>query len=229
MVNYVDDFFGCRDCARHFLTMAEDGAAITRDVKSSQDAVMWLWKAHNRVNVRLQGDVSDDPAFPKAVFPAKDHCPSCYNDKVGGYNLDVEFFKDNVRDFLVDMFHTNLNYSGTEFTVTTGDDAAAGDRNLPAPIRYGNEVVDDTNFMAEPAEKRKGRRKNSDFRQNSSAVTSVWFFTMADISLCLAVYVGSTLLILAICYKFCSKRLVMKIVNKMFKDDSLRHDPGKMV
>ena len=39
--------------------------------------------------------------------------------QVGGYNLDVEFFKDHVRDFLVGMFDEHLNYSGTQFTVET--------------------------------------------------------------------------------------------------------------
>ena len=62
--------------------MAENGAAVTRDVESAQDAILWLWKAHNRVNVRLKDDVSDDPVFPKKVFPDKENCPACYNEKV---------------------------------------------------------------------------------------------------------------------------------------------------
>ena len=62
--------------------MAENGAAVTRDVETAQDAILWLWKAHNRVNVRLKDDVSDDPVFPKKVFPDKENCPACYNEKV---------------------------------------------------------------------------------------------------------------------------------------------------
>ena len=62
--------------------MAENGAAVTRDVETAQDAFLWLWKAHNRVNVRLKDDVSDDPVFPKKVFPDKENCPACYNEKV---------------------------------------------------------------------------------------------------------------------------------------------------
>lgn len=232
MFNYVDDFFGCRDCARHFVTMAENGQAITRDVQSSQEAVLWLWKAHNRVNVRLKGDISDDPVFPKTVFPDKQNCPACYNAKVGGYNLDVEFFKLNVRDFLVDMFHTNLNYSGTQFTVDIGgggggDGGHPDNKNLPA---IKEDEVDDRNFMADPLAHPKDHvRKNSDFRQNSREVSSVWFWSMADISLCFAIYAGSTILVLVICYKFCSRRRLTKIVNGLFKDDNPRHDPGKMV
>ena len=62
--------------------MAENGAAVTRDVETAQDVILWLWKAHNRVNVRLKDDVSDDPVFPKKVFPDKENCPACYNEKV---------------------------------------------------------------------------------------------------------------------------------------------------
>ncbi len=55
MSGYVRHFFGCRDCARHFALMADDqgekrNAAILAEVRSDRDAVLWLWKAHNRVN-----------------------------------------------------------------------------------------------------------------------------------------------------------------------------------
>ncbi len=62
MSGFVEHFFGCRDCARHFALMADGvgeggekktrkrNGAILADVHSSRDAVLWLWKAHNRVN-----------------------------------------------------------------------------------------------------------------------------------------------------------------------------------
>ena len=54
--------------------------------------------------------------------------------QIGGYNLDVEFFKDHVRDFLVGMFDEHLNYSGTQFTVeTAGESKGAGDSNVALP------------------------------------------------------------------------------------------------
>ena len=36
-----------------------------------------------RVNIRLAGDTSEDPAFPKLVFPQKEFCAKCYNDMTG--------------------------------------------------------------------------------------------------------------------------------------------------
>jgi thiol oxidase len=47
---YVKDFFGCKDCSGHFTKMiAEDGALMISPIK---DQVIWLWKAHNKVNLR---------------------------------------------------------------------------------------------------------------------------------------------------------------------------------
>ena len=38
---------------------------------------MYLWLAHNRVNARLVGDVTEDPSFPKQQFPADFLCSQC--------------------------------------------------------------------------------------------------------------------------------------------------------
>ena len=65
MSGFVEHFFGCRDCARHFALMADGvdsdhrvegrgknkNGAIKSEVKTPRDAVLWLWKAHNRVNM----------------------------------------------------------------------------------------------------------------------------------------------------------------------------------
>lgn len=38
---------------------------------------MYLWRAHNHVNKRLAGDVTEDPSMPKRQFPASFLCDSC--------------------------------------------------------------------------------------------------------------------------------------------------------
>jgi thiol oxidase len=46
MRDYVRHFLGCRDCAQHFLAMAD---GLEYDVISEYDGVLWLWAAHNKV------------------------------------------------------------------------------------------------------------------------------------------------------------------------------------
>lgn len=48
------------------------------ETKRPEDAVLWLWMAHNRANKRLSGDASEDPHFPKQQFPNVNICPQCH-------------------------------------------------------------------------------------------------------------------------------------------------------
>jgi thiol oxidase len=51
-------------------------------VKSTEDIVVYLWKAHNIVNGRLHGDeATEDPQFPKEQFPPTFLCPDCRDAK----------------------------------------------------------------------------------------------------------------------------------------------------
>lgn len=43
-----------------------------------EDAVLWLWRGHNKVNKRLKGEASEDPHFPKQQFPPPSICPECH-------------------------------------------------------------------------------------------------------------------------------------------------------
>ncbi|KAM5295162.1 sulfhydryl oxidase 1 isoform 1-T1 [Glossophaga mutica] len=74
---YVRYFFGCRDCADHFEQMA---AASMQRVANRDDAVLWLWSSHNRVNARLAGAPSEDPQFPKVQWPPRELCSPCHNE-----------------------------------------------------------------------------------------------------------------------------------------------------
>lgn len=75
IAGYIKNFFGCTECAEHFMGMA---TSIRNNVSSLDDAVLWLWSAHNQVNQRLAGDVTEDPMHPKVIFPLKVHCPTCH-------------------------------------------------------------------------------------------------------------------------------------------------------
>lgn len=47
---FVEHFFQCSDCSKHFVAMASEPAAL--GVTSRKDAVLWLWRSHNRVSLR---------------------------------------------------------------------------------------------------------------------------------------------------------------------------------
>ena len=50
---------------------------INLQVKSREDAILWLWERHNRVNARLASDLSSDPEYPKIQFPREEACVEC--------------------------------------------------------------------------------------------------------------------------------------------------------
>uniref|UniRef100_A0A1L8DWD9 Sulfhydryl oxidase n=1 Tax=Nyssomyia neivai TaxID=330878 RepID=A0A1L8DWD9_9DIPT len=75
MYGYIDHFFGCTDCSNHFKEMARKNRLFS--VASQDNAILWLWSAHNEVNRRLAGDTTEDPAHPKIQFPSAATCPQC--------------------------------------------------------------------------------------------------------------------------------------------------------
>lgn len=75
MHGYIKNFFGCSDCTEHFLRMADENKLF--DIETTDEAVLWLWRAHNQVNRRLAGDITEDPEYPKIQYPEKKHCPKC--------------------------------------------------------------------------------------------------------------------------------------------------------
>ncbi|XP_059059777.1 sulfhydryl oxidase 1-like [Achroia grisella] len=84
MHGYVKNFFGCTDCSEHFQAMATRNRIF--DIKENDKAVLWLWIAHNEVNLRLAGDLTEDPEHPKTQFPSVTNCPECRSAR-GAWNL----------------------------------------------------------------------------------------------------------------------------------------------
>ncbi|KAJ8279655.1 hypothetical protein COCON_G00067210 [Conger conger] len=95
---YVHSFFGCRACASHFETMAREDM---NRVSGLSTAALWLWYRHNRVNNRLAGDLSEDPAFPKIQWPPPELCPRCHTVKRNG---DHSWNQEEVLKFLKEYF-----------------------------------------------------------------------------------------------------------------------------
>ncbi|XP_067264131.1 sulfhydryl oxidase 2 [Chanodichthys erythropterus] len=80
MRRYIGTFFGCQECGKHFEEMAQESL---NQVKSVDEAVLWLWRKHNQVNARLTGSMSEDPMFPKTQWPTPDLCPTCHEEQEG--------------------------------------------------------------------------------------------------------------------------------------------------
>lgn len=93
--DYVQNFLGCRECAQHFVQMA---ASIV-NVTDTKDVVMWLWRAHNKVNKRLAGDITEDPRHPKVQFPTIWMCPTCRTE-VNPNTQEIIWNESEVLEFL---------------------------------------------------------------------------------------------------------------------------------
>jgi len=199
MFKYIKYFFGCRECARHFSSAMEEGRAIERDVKTHDDAVLLLWKAHNTANRRLKGDLSEDPVYPKQVFPGKEFCTGCYN-KMTGSNLWDEFNHGPVLLFLKNQYSKEklIRVGGSESHALI----AIPDHNEDAMDR---EFLDKANFT---------KKENTGFI----------FFNGADISICFMLWIVSAVLLILIYMKFVSKKR-LKIFGSFKRKDSSLMNP----
>ncbi|XP_078381919.1 sulfhydryl oxidase 1-like isoform X2 [Oculina patagonica] len=92
---FVSYFFTCEECRKHFKKMS---ANLKNEVSSHSEAILWLWRSHNKVNKRLSGDHSEDPKHPKIQFPSKDLCEECrYADSENG---EIQWNEGVVLEFL---------------------------------------------------------------------------------------------------------------------------------
>lgn len=121
MKGYVEYFFGCTHCAEHFLKMAE---SYPGNVSTHEDAMIWLWKAHNLVNHRLKEDATADPKHPKIQFPSRHSCSSCHN-------ADSSWNRAQVVAFLKAMYQ-NISYLTFEDLTTPSPRKAPSKRDAQA-------------------------------------------------------------------------------------------------
>ncbi|XP_012871220.1 PREDICTED: sulfhydryl oxidase 1 isoform X1 [Dipodomys ordii] len=135
--NYVRYFFGCRECAGHFEQMA---AASMHKVGSPNDAVLWLWTSHNKVNARLAGAPSEDPQFPKIQWPPRELCSTCHNELNGAPVWDVDatlgFLKDHFssRNIVLDSPTAGLAHQRGVQSFTNTPKLVMGAWKLPTRI-----------------------------------------------------------------------------------------------
>lgn len=107
---FVKHFFGCSHCSQHFQEMAQ--RENIWNVKSNEEAVLWLWSAHNQVNKRLAGDATEDPAFPKLQFPTNKMCSSCHRDESSN-DSSTQWNRDEVLNYLRQTnAHANVSRYG---------------------------------------------------------------------------------------------------------------------
>lgn len=112
---YVKYFFGCSDCSSHFQSMAVHKRIW--NVTTKDDAILWLWMAHNTVNKRLRKDVTEDPVFPKIKFPSTEMCPACRRVPLTSFNVNdkSEWDKNEVLMFFKRIYSPlNISRLGVE-------------------------------------------------------------------------------------------------------------------
>lgn len=162
---FASHFFLCQECALHFTALLESEAA--KRVKTRRDAILWLWRAHNEVNVRLmeeekiRASASSDPLHPKIIFPSLQDCPKCRRQDRGTSETptkDNDWDLDQIFYFLLRSYGSNPGstdeVSKRAQSETLGDSNAvkslvSGDEELSSPGQWVNEEVKGSFFSRE--------------------------------------------------------------------------------
>jgi len=169
---YIKHFFGCEECRRNFLR----GAAHMDDVVlSDRDAILFLWRSHNKANYWLHGDVTEDPNHPKVQFPDVSQCPTCHTTLGNG---SVVWNEDAVLQFLQRMYSGPSVVRDSESVVMRPVEYRPGNADKPEGVKY------DVEFSVMP---------------------NIINATRLDISLCLAFYVLCTGLLGLLYFRFCRR------------------------
>lgn len=182
MRDYIKNFFGCSNCAKHFQQMSSD---LESELTYPNSSVLWLWRAHNRVNHRLKGDASEDPKHPKQSYPYRSQCSECYE---RSDNSD-QFNEKNVFEFLLRHYSSdNLIKDESELKEdeTNSDKLYKKPQNLRENHRNGLPSG------------------NSDSEQNekNTSIKVKWNYSLLnnmDYSLILFLYFSSAAIIITLC------------------------------
>ncbi|XP_021496774.1 sulfhydryl oxidase 2 isoform X2 [Meriones unguiculatus] len=225
---YIHTFFGCKECGEHFEEMAKESLD---SVKTPDQAVLWLWRRHNTVNSRLAGHLSEDPKFPKVPWPTPDLCPACHEEIKGldSWNEDqvLVFLKQHYsRDNLVDTYSVDQGSPGDWGVL--GREQEEGKALNPSGKSWGQQ---DTESLRPPhvlgprTDLSKNLHHRLDLRLQSphglqaleEAKVAVPFlgvgFSSLDMSLCVVLYVASSLflMIMYFFFKVRSKRWKVRL------------------
>ncbi|XP_067140926.1 sulfhydryl oxidase 2-like isoform X2 [Centruroides vittatus] len=180
---YVKYFFTCADCSEHFQNMASN---MENELQNQDDTILWLWKAHNRVNGRLANDLNtNDPGHPKVQFPPAKLCPECRDDKSETWNVQ------NVLKFLGRFY-------GRSHIVQVKDVTRSERRENHYSILF-----DDTKVQVYNENRMLGSWR---FR----------YFNGMDISLCIMLYVVSAVLMVILYFLFALRRRKYRAQKKTF-------------
>ena len=209
---YMRYFFGCQTCVHHFLAMAKN---ITAADKTSEGAVMWLWRAHNSANLRLHGDISEDPRHPKVQFPPKYLCNSCYKgDKLVDKNILQFLIAFYGRDGIIQSEGESTERN--EQLVLEHDDKALDWWELQQRRKDLEKIKElRVSKLERLKQKRKQLRENNiikdarvnlegfeDIKNSKPGIIQGWGFNQIDIGLCVSFYLMCAFILLVLYYHF---------------------------
>ncbi|CAF0737484.1 unnamed protein product [Brachionus calyciflorus] len=155
---FVKYFFRCQECSTNFQNETHD---YLENLKQPHDAVLYLWKVHNRVNKRLASDLTTDPAHPKIQFPSKELCPNCYNGT-------EEFNEEETLKFLLSHYSSQNIQELKEDKLEDADSIGLDVNEKEFKIEGDglNEDVDESLRVVE----------NKEFEQSDSSSMLFWIF-----------------------------------------------------
>ncbi|XP_075041940.1 sulfhydryl oxidase 2 [Mixophyes fleayi] len=189
MRRYIREFFGCRECAQHFEAMAKESVDT---VKTMDEAVLWLWRKHNMVNKRLAGAQSEDPKSPKVQWPTPDMCSSCHEEINGLHNW-------NEKEILLFL---KRHYGSQEISLQFSDPNLQQSDAQDGPILKPE-------FMDKILQKQPERGQHLE-RKPSAGFLGLGFSNI-DMSLCVVLYITSSLFLVIMYFFFKARSRRWKI------------------
>lgn len=122
---YVKSFFGCLECSKHFYDMSKN---VENEVQTHNEAILWLWRAHNKVNKRLSKEPSSDPHFPKQAYPPKYLCQECASEYSNRKNIWLDSPSTWKDDVVLNYLRAHYGVNNIRLAKTAESSRADADR-----------------------------------------------------------------------------------------------------
>lgn len=102
---WINTFYSCKHCALLYTEITTNVFPLNeKTIQKPEDIIIYLWKVHNEVNIRLKSIPVDGASFKKDYFPYPFVCKTCR----AGDNFNMI----KVQDFLIDHYGTIVPWEG---------------------------------------------------------------------------------------------------------------------